>query len=135
MRLRHCTVLAVIATAISLAAPVLAATLNVEITLTQFNPAQLTVNVGDTVVWRNNSFLQHTVTSGNSCSPNSIFNSGVMDPDVVFQYTFNSTGSFPYFCMLHCLAGMRGTVTVDAPIAVAPTTWGAIKALYAAAQR
>lgn len=135
MRLRQCTVLAVLAIVVSLAAPAFATTHNVQILLTQFDPMQLTINVGDTVVWRNNSFLQHTVTSGNSCSPNSIFNSGVMDPDIEFQYTFTSTGSFPYFCMLHCLAGMRGTITVDAPIAVAPTTWGAIKALYAAAQR
>ncbi len=135
MRLRHCTVLAVLAIVVSLAAPALAVTHNIDITLTQFNPPLLTINVGDTVVWRNNSFLQHTVTSGNSCSPNSIFNSGVMDPDVVFSYTFNATGSFPYFCILHCLAGMRGTITVDAPIAVTPKTWGGIKALYAAAQR
>lgn len=135
MRLRHCTVLAVLAIVVCLAAPALATTRNVDIQLTSFVPSQLTINVGDTVVWRNNSFLQHTVTSGNSCSPNSIFNSGLLDPDIVFSHTFDSTGAFPYFCTLHCLAGMRGTITVDAPVAVAPKTWGAIKALYAAAQR
>jgi plastocyanin len=134
MRLRHCTVLAVLAVVV-FAAPVLAANHNVDITLTQFNPAILTVNVGDTVIWRNNSFLQHTVTSGSNCSANGTFNSGLIDPDIVFQYTFNSIGDFPYFCILHCLAGMRGTVTVDAPVPVKTTTWGGIKALYAAQQR
>lgn len=134
MRLRHWTVLAVLAVVV-FAAPVLAANHNVEITLTQFNPAILIVNVGDTVIWRNNSFLQHTVTSGTNCSPTGTFNSGLIDPDIVFQYTFNSVGDFPYFCILHCLAGMRGTVTVDTAVPVKTTTWGGIKALYAAAQR
>lgn len=133
MRLRHWTVLAVLAVVV-LAAPVHAATHNVEITLTTFNPAQLIINAGDTVIWRNNSFLQHTVTSGTSCSPNGTFNSDLMDPDILFEYTFSSVGDFPYFCILHCLSGMRGTVTVDTPVPVKPTTWGAIKALYAAAQ-
>jgi plastocyanin len=135
MRLRHSTVLGGLAIVVALAAPALAATYHVQIMLTQFDPAELTVNVGDTVEWNNNSFLQHTVTSGNSCSSNGIFNSGLMDPAAVFSYTFNSGGAFPYFCTLHCLAGMRGTITVNAPVAVRPTTWGGIKALYAAAQR
>jgi plastocyanin len=117
------------------AAPVFAAIHQVDITLTTFSPASLTIQTGDTVVWRNNSFLQHTVTSGNSCSPTGLFNSGVLDPDLEFSHTFTSTGSFNYFCIIHCLANMRGTVTVDAPVPVKPTTWGAIKALYAAAQR
>jgi plastocyanin len=134
MRLRHCTVLATFAIAVSLAAPALATTHNVQIMLTSFDPANLTVTIGDTVVWRNNSFLQHTITSGTSCTPNGTFNSGLVDPDAVFSYTFTAQGSFPYFCILHCLAGMRGTVTVEAPVRVQPTTWGAIKALYAVGQ-
>ncbi len=131
MRLRSCTMLTILAIAVSMATPVLAATHNVEITLTTFNPSTLTVNVGDTVVWRNNSFLQHTVTSGNSCTASGLFNSGLMDPNAQFSYTFTSTGSVSYFCILHCLAAMRGTITVDAPIVVESKTWGAIKALYA----
>ncbi len=133
MRLRHWTSLAVLAVVVVVTAPALAANHNVDITLSTFDPALLTINVGDTVNWRNSSFLQHTVTSGNVCSPSGLFNSGVIDPDIVFSYTFTSTGAFNYFCIIHCLSGMRGTVTVDdAPISVATTTWGAIKAIYAA---
>lgn len=135
MRLCQCTLLTVLMV-VALATPVLAVTHQVEIFLTSFSPAQLIVNAGDTVVWRNNSFLQHTVTSGSSCSPNGIFNSpGVLDPDATFSYTFATVGSFPYFCVPHCLAGMRGTVTVDQPVPVQSKTWGAIKALYAASLR
>jgi len=132
MRLRQCTVLALLV--VALATPLFAATHVVEIMLAEFTPPELTINVGDTVLWRNNSFLQHTITSGTSCSPNGIFNSGLLDPDAEFSHTFTAVGSFPYLCTLHCLAGMRGTVTVDAPVPVAITTWGAIKALYAAAR-
>ena len=131
MRLRY-GLLAVLAV-VTLTAPVHAATHNVTIQLTAFDPAILTVHVGDTVVWRNNSFLQHTVTRGNNCqgTPGG-FNSGIMDPAAEFSFTFTSAGAFDYFCLLHCLAGMRGTVTVEAaPVPVATTTWGGIKALYA----
>lgn len=132
MRLGQCTVLAVFAVVL-LAVPAMATNHTVEIMLTSFSPTQLTINIGDTVTWVNNSFLQHTVTSGSSCSPNGIFASpGVLDPNATFSYTFESVGAFPYFCIPHCLVGMRGTVTVDAPVPVAATTWGAIKALYAA---
>jgi plastocyanin len=133
MRLRQCLVLALLV--VALATPLHAATHVVEIMLVEFTPPDLTIHVGDTVLWRNNSFLQHTVTSGSSCSPNGIFNSGIMDPDATFQFTFTSFGSYPYLCTLHCLAGRRGTITVDAPVPVAQTTWGGIKALYAAAAK
>lgn len=130
MRLRY-GLLAVLAV-VTLAAPVHAATHNVTITLTSFDPAVLTVQVGDKVVWRNNSFLQHTVTRGNNCqgTPGG-FNSGILDPDGEFSFTFTSVGGYDYFCLLHCLAGMRGTVTVEqAPVPVRTSTWGSIKALY-----
>lgn len=134
MRLCHSTVLAVLAV-VALAAPGFAANHFVDITLTSFNPPILNINSGDTVFWTNNSFLEHTVTSGNSCSPSGLFNSGLLAPDAEFSRTFTATGSFNYFCVIHCFSNMRGTVIVDAPIPVAPKTWGAIKALYAAALR
>jgi hypothetical protein len=46
--------------------------------------------------------------------------------------TFNTVGQFPYFCRFHCSLGMAGTVTVNAPVRTLPTTWGSVKALYAA---
>ena len=66
MRLREGLLLAVIA-AVSTAAPIHAATYTVNINLVTFDPAVLTIHVGDTVVWQNNSFLQHTVTRGANC--------------------------------------------------------------------
>jgi plastocyanin len=131
MRLRQRTVLVVFATVVLVAAPAFAAQHTVQIVLTSFSPVDLTVQAGDTVTWINNSFLQHTVTSGSNCSPSGVFGSPLLNPDAEFSHTFLVDGTFSYYCTPHCLAGMRGSITVATPVAVATTTWGAIKALYA----
>jgi plastocyanin len=82
---------------------------------TTFVPDDLLIHTGDTVFWTNTDGLQHTVTSGNPCSPNGTFNSGVMDPDAQFSFTFTNLGSFNYYCVFHCIGGMRGNVTVEEP--------------------
>ncbi len=94
--------------------PVAAANHFVNIEGTTFVPSSITVRAGDTVIWSNTDILNHTVTSGNPCSPDGIFNSGVLDPETgIFSFTFNNVGTFKYYCLFHCLGGMRGDVTVD----------------------
>lgn len=83
-----------------------------------FVPSHLDILVGDTVIWTNDDALMHTVTSGNPCSSNGQFNSGVMNPTDVFQFTFTSEGDFNYYCLFHCIAGMTGDVSVRAPTPV-----------------
>lgn len=100
--------------------PAVAANHVVNIEGVTFNPASIVINTGDTVTWRNTDFLNHTVTSGNPCSPNGQYNSGVMDPDQEFSFTFNTVGDFNYYCLFHCLGGMTGEVLVEeAPTPVA----------------
>jgi plastocyanin len=78
-----------------------------------FSPANLTVNVGDTVQWTNNGGLNHTVTSGTpSSSPGSIFDSGSLGRGATFSFRFSTPGSYEYFCRIHGLA-MTGTITVS----------------------
>ncbi len=130
MRLRD-SVLALVAIA-GFAAPSFAAVHIVEIQFVSFVPNDLYVHVGDTVVWQNLSVLQHTVTSGNPCTPDGKFATpGILNPDEEYSFTFTTPGQYPYFCTPHCLVNMRGSVTVDAPVPVKTTTWGGIKALYA----
>lgn len=86
-----------------------------------FSPATLTINTGDTVFWTNDDILLHTVTSGNPCSSNGQFNSLAMNPSDQFSFTFNSVGSFNYFCAFHCLIGMTGSVTVQQAPTPVPT--------------
>ncbi|HXT39892.1 MAG TPA: Ig-like domain-containing protein [Candidatus Angelobacter sp.] len=74
-----------------------------------FTPNNLTINVGDTVVWQGNTpFASHTIT-GTGADP--ICGSGTV---VSCSHTFNVPGSYPYECILlgHAAAGMTGMVVV-----------------------
>ncbi len=106
--------------------PAAGATHFVSASISSFTPQNLLILVGDTVVWTNeDAFGFHTVTSGAPCSANGQFNSGSLMPEGgQFSFTFTSAGSIDYFCAFHCLGGMTGNVTVQAPTPVgtpAPT--------------
>ncbi len=95
------------------AAPVASGTAGVSIENLAFNPGAITVHIGTTVVWANNEQDQepHTVTSGTASAPSGLFDSGILTPGQIFQFKFNSPGTFAYFCRVHG-AAMTGTVTV-----------------------
>ena len=74
-------------------------------------PAEVTVNVGDTVTWSNDDTAAHTVTSGTPTDgPDGLFDSSLFMAGTTFEYTFDEAGTFDYFCMVH--PWMVGTVTV-----------------------
>ena len=77
-----------------------------------FSPASVTIHPGDTVRWTWGS-NGHSTTSGSPGMPNGIWDSGVRNQPATFTHTFNSAGTFPYYCTPHggC-CGMVGTVTV-----------------------
>lgn len=79
-----------------------------------FLPGELTVEVGSTVTWRNESSVIHTVTSGTDGTHDGLFDSGNLGPDEEFSYTFTEEGSYPYYCIPHVNQGMTGTITVVA---------------------
>jgi plastocyanin len=70
-----------------------------------FSPAVLNVKKGTTVVWTNLDDVGHTVT-GNSGGPDS----ALFGKNQTYSYTFNTVGSFPYYCQPH--PSMTGVVTV-----------------------
>ena len=70
-----------------------------------YAPDNLSVDVGTTVTWTNNDFVDHTTTSDGTG-----WNSGVVAPGGKFSVTFQSAGTFPYHCTIH--PGMVGTVVV-----------------------
>ncbi|WP_340106973.1 cupredoxin domain-containing protein [Rhodohalobacter sp. 8-1] len=78
-----------------------------------FVPANLTVEVGTTVTWTNNSNVIHTVTSGTDGNHDGLFDSGNVAANEQFSYTFNETGTYPYFCIPHVNQGMTGTIIVE----------------------
>src|SRR5438132_7303666 len=77
-----------------------------------FSPSSVTINPGDTVRWTWAATF-HSSTSGIPGMPNGIWDSGILNQGATFSHTFNSTGSFPYYCTPHggC-CGMVGMVTV-----------------------
>ncbi len=77
-----------------------------------FSPSSITINPGDTVRWTWGATF-HSSTSGIPGMPNGIWDSGILNQGDTFSHTFNSTGSFPYYCTPHggC-CGMVGMVTV-----------------------
>lgn len=104
-----------------------------------FDPNTLTVSVGTNVSWvgggtnrpdESVSSVEHTVTAYGQRIPNeaSYFASGGfdsesaaragyprrggLDPNERFAHTFDTPGSYEYFCIPHENYGMTGTITV-----------------------
>lgn len=80
-----------------------------------FQPADREVEVGTTITWINTSSVMHTVTSGPIDDHDGLFDSGNMNPQDEFEYTFDEPGEFPYFCRPHAAQQMAGTITVVDP--------------------
>ena len=77
-----------------------------------FDPSSVTINQGDTVLWTWDS-SPHSTTSGTPGMPNGLWDSGIRNSGATFTYTFNTPGSFPYYCTVHgACCGMTGMVTV-----------------------
>ena len=77
-----------------------------------FSPSSVTIHPGDQVKWTWGS-SGHSTTSGSPGQPNGIWDSGIRNQGATFTHTFNSAGTFPYYCIPHggcCM--MVGTVMV-----------------------
>ena len=82
----------------------------VRLTGVAFEPANLTVRPGRTVVWVNTQAIFHTVTPQGHTQWTRATTSA---PGEVLRVTFNSAGEFPYVCEPHASAGMVGRITVQ----------------------
>ncbi len=79
-----------------------------------FQPKNVTITAGDSVKWTNNGIRPHTSTSGTNGQPDGKWDSGAVQPGKTFSHTFNAAGTYPYYCTFHYMAGMTGTVKVNA---------------------
>lgn len=68
----------------------------VEIKNFAFSPVTITISKGQTVTWTNMDSAPHTVTSTSG-----IFDSGSIGNGQTFSYTFNTAGTFEYYCTIH----------------------------------
>lgn len=80
----------------------------------EFTPAELTATVGTTVTWINKDLVGHTVTEETPESPKPasqrVFDSSgeaqtsrpaVIAPGQSWSYTFNTPGTYDYYCIPH----------------------------------
>lgn len=106
------------------AAPRTQETKNVAIQDFKFDPATLSVNVGDTVTWKNNDTAPHTATAIDHS-----FDSGRLNQGQEFSFTFTQAGTFQYVCSFH--DQMQATIEVTA-VGAAPAAQPAAPAQQAA---
>jgi plastocyanin len=78
-------------------------TYTVNIENNAFNPSFVQIPDGSTVKWINLDSIPHE-PKGN------VFDSGPLNQNGVFEYTFNQTGTYNYTCAIH--PSMQGTITV-----------------------
>ena len=75
-------------------------------------PDSVSIKAGDTVIWANDDTAAHTVTSGSpSEGPSGIFDSSLVMAGDSFEVTFDNSGSYDYFCMVH--PWMTGSIQVS----------------------
>ena len=70
-----------------------------------FVPSRTTVKVGTRVTWTNRDQVKHTITATNAAF------SGFLSQGASAGITFNTAGTYEYFCAVH--PAMRGTVVVE----------------------
>jgi plastocyanin len=70
-----------------------------------FSPTLITTSIGQTITFTNNDSVPHTATATDKS-----FDSGSIAPGATFNKTFNSAGSFSYYCSFH--PTMKGKVIV-----------------------
>jgi plastocyanin len=70
-----------------------------------FSPVSLTVSTGTTIYWRNLDGEPHTVVSDSG-----LFRSGGLDQNDVFNFKFDSPGTYKFICSIH--PAMMGTIVV-----------------------
>jgi plastocyanin len=88
----------------------------------KFEPSRLTIPKGTTLTWRNTGAVGHTVTDNPTKAANKAdaalpsgaepWDSGNIDAGGTFQHTFDTPGTYTYFCIPHEAAGMVATITV-----------------------
>jgi copper-containing nitrite reductase len=89
-----------------------------------FKPAQIVINAGQEVVWKNTSTVVHNVIdNGKALNKADVerpaqapaFGSAYLQPGQAFAHKFTVPGVYRYVCTLHEGNGMKGVVIVRAP--------------------
>jgi plastocyanin len=103
----------------------------VEMTDSQrFDPETITIEVGETITWVNESDEAHTVTAygdeipegasyfasggaSNEEEARDDLSEGLIESGETFEVTLDTPGTYEYYCIPHESSGMKGTITVE----------------------
>jgi plastocyanin len=105
--------LAAILVAVGVPARVEAADHLVEIQNFTFIPANLEIEVGDSVTWTNRDSVGHTATCNIAPDPRCGSSPLLFQGGASFTFTYETEGTFAYHCQPH--PQMTGTIEVNAP--------------------
>ena len=83
--------------------PIAPKTYTVNIASFSFSPATITINKGDTIVWKNNDSVSHQI-AGNG------FGSSIITNGQSYSFKFDNAGTYDYYCSIH--PSMKGKITV-----------------------
>jgi plastocyanin len=72
----------------------------------KYQPADLTVHVGETVVWKNDDIFPHTVSAADQS-----FESGTIQPGASWTYVAKTAGAHAYICKPH--PNMKAKLVVE----------------------
>jgi plastocyanin len=85
-----------------------------------FMPDTVKVNAGSMITWFNNSNLPHNVVgiykkTGSGSQQQIPVDSGFIESNRSWKYSFNDDGVFEYHCTIHSEDGMKGIIIVSSP--------------------
>lgn len=107
--------LLLLSTALSFVALFAQQNYEVEVRNNFFDPAELSIKVGDTVTWANFGGL-HNINGSTATYPGNPegFSNGAASTDLwTFQHVFSTPGTYTYQCDPHVGQNMIGTITVE----------------------
>ncbi|QEC41005.1 cupredoxin domain-containing protein [Pseudobacter ginsenosidimutans] len=73
----------------------------------KFVPSKIEVDIGDTVIWKNESGGHHNVIANDGS-----FKSNMLEKGQIYALVFEKKGSYKYFCQPHRIMGMKGIIEV-----------------------
>ena len=86
--------------------PINRKTYTIEITKIGFSPSELKIKKGDSIIWINRDYTEHSIASDSGQ-----LDSDYLKEDKFYDYVFNTTGTFDYYCGIH--PSRTGKVTVE----------------------
>lgn len=84
--------------------------IDINLSASSFSPADVTLPVGSTVKWYNETAIAHTISPNSPNQAGTWPEANISGAGSTVSHTFGTAGTFDYVCKLH--AGMTGVVRV-----------------------